>query len=176
MLICCTSDFLAFLLLLQGWDKVVVSNMCPRLSTIVHDCPKNDRKIRFRIGHSYFGKGVTNHQKSIIQWDLKKRVNVVGRPLSPNAILLSTVASHATERCKELQSTWGRCSWWSSTIHRWKWPAMTESFASASSVPTAARNSRHISRLPCSVHQPVRRGIESHRRSLTGQQWWLLSL
>ena len=102
MLICCTSDFLAFLLPLQGWDKVVVSNMCPRLSTIVHDCPKNDRKMRFRIGHSYFGKGVTNHQKSIVQWDLKKRVNVVGRPLSPSVILLSTVASHATERCKEL--------------------------------------------------------------------------
>ena len=33
--------------------------------------------MRFRIGHSYFAKGVTNHHKSIVQWDLKKRVNVV---------------------------------------------------------------------------------------------------
>ena len=31
------------------------------------------------------------------------------------------------------------------------------SYHSRSSVPTAARNSRHISRLPCSVHQPAKR-------------------
>ena len=35
--------------------------------------------MRFRIGHSYFGKGVTNHQKSIVLWDLKKKCECCGK-------------------------------------------------------------------------------------------------